>query len=94
MRTPFYFWSGEGKVKSLITTWQRTFNALLELAKVKGHPHMYRHMLAIELLEKGVSVEHVAAILGNSPQIVYKHYSPWVESRQRALEESIKKVWT
>jgi site-specific recombinase XerD len=92
-KSPFYFWSGEGKVKSLITTWQRTFKALLALANVEGHPHMYRHMLAIELLEKGTQVEHVAAILGNSPPIVYKHYSPWVESRQRALEKSIKKIW-
>jgi predicted transcriptional regulator len=50
-------------------------------------------MLAIELLEKGVTVEQVAAVLGNSPAIVYKHYSPWVESRQRALEKSIRKVW-
>jgi site-specific recombinase XerD len=91
--SPFYFWSGEGKLKSVISTWQRIFNELLKLAKVAGHPHMYRHMLAIEMLEKGALVEQVAAVLGNSPQIVYKHYSPWVQSRQRALEKSIKKVW-
>jgi predicted transcriptional regulator len=54
---------------------------------------MFRHTLAIELLEKGITVEHVAAILGNSPAIVYKHYSPWVASRQKALDKAVMSVW-
>jgi integrase len=90
---PYYFWSGEGKLKSVISTWQRAFNTLLTLAEVEGHPHMYRHMMAIELLEKGTLVEHVAAILGNSPGIVYKHYAPWIASRQKALDDAIRATW-
>jgi integrase len=91
--SPYYFWSGEGKVKSLISTWQIAFAKLLELAGVGGHPHMYRHTMAIELLELGTTVERVAAILGNSPAIVYKHYSPWVESRQQGIDEAVKQMW-
>jgi len=32
-------------------------------------------------------------ILGNSVRIVEKHYAQWIESRQTALEEAIKKTW-
>jgi hypothetical protein len=44
---------------------------------------MFRHTLAVELLENKVSVEHVAAILDNSPAIMHKHYAPWIASRQK-----------
>jgi integrase len=91
--SPYYFWNGEGKVKSAISVWQRSFNTLLKLAGITGHPHQFRHMMAIELLEQGVNVEHVAAILGNTPNIVYKHYAPWIESRQKALDAAVKSVW-
>lgn len=88
-----YFWTGAGKLKSCVGDWQRSIRRLFKLAKVKGHPHMFRHMMAIELLENGVLVEHVAAILGNSPQIIYKHYAPWMPSRQKALDAAVKQVW-
>jgi len=45
------------------------------------------------LLEKCVPLESVAVILGNSAKVCEKHYAPWVESRQLALEESVKKTW-
>ena len=50
--SPYYFWSGEGKVKSLISTWQIAFTDLLKLAKVDGHPHMYRHTWQSSYLKK------------------------------------------
>jgi integrase/recombinase XerD len=89
----YYFWSGRGTVKSATCCWEIIIQRLLKRAQVKGHSHMYRHTLAIELLEKGVLVEHVAAILGNTPQTVYKHYAPWIKSRQDALDSAIKKIW-
>ena len=91
--SPNYFWSGNGELKAAIGGWQRTIARLLKLAKVNGHPHMFRHMIAIELLEEGVTVEHVAAILGNTPAIVYKHYAPRVASRQKALDAAVMTVW-
>jgi site-specific recombinase XerD len=89
----YYFWSGSGKLKSAVGDWQRSVRRLFKLAQIKGHPHMFRHTLAVELLEKGVFVEQVAAILGNSPAIIYKHYAPWVRSRQKALDSAIMQVW-
>jgi site-specific recombinase XerD len=91
--SPYYFWSGNGELKAAVGGWQRTIARLFKLAKVKGHPHMFRHMLAIELLENGITVEQVAAILGNTPGIVYRHYAPWVPSRQKALDSAVMTVW-
>jgi hypothetical protein len=42
---------------------------------------------------KGVPIETVAALLGNTVKVVEKHYSPWVHVRQGALEESVRKTW-
>ena len=63
----YFFWSGNGELKSCTADWQRSITKLFTLANVKGHPHMFRHTMAVELLENGVTVEHVAAILGNTP---------------------------
>ena len=89
----FYFWTGNGLLKSAVADWQRSIIRLFKLAKVKGHPHMFRHMMSIELLEKGVPVEHVAQILGNTPNIVYKHYAPWIPARQKALDDAVMSMW-
>jgi hypothetical protein len=45
------------------------------------------------LLSKGVPVSEVAAILGNSPAIVEKHYSQRIQSRQDRLNEAVKATW-
>jgi integrase/recombinase XerD len=89
-----YFWSGRGKVKSCIEDWRRSFANLAELADVEHVSfHRLRNTLAVSLLEKGVSVEDVAVILGNSSRVVARHYSPWVKSRQENLEKSIRLAW-
>jgi integrase/recombinase XerD len=88
-----YFWSGVGTLKSATTVWQRTIGKLFKMAGVKGHAHMFRDTMAVDLLNKGVSLENVAAILGNTVRICEKHYAPWVKSRQVALETEIEKAW-
>jgi integrase/recombinase XerD len=90
---PFYFWTGNGLPKSAVADWQRSLRKLFALAGLKGNPHMFRHSLATELLTKGVSLETVAAILGNTPAIVQKHYSHFVKSWQLKLEEDVRKIW-
>jgi integrase/recombinase XerD len=54
---------------------------------------MLRDTFAVELLQKGVSLETVAIILGNSIKVAEKHYSPWVKSRQDSLTAEIEKAW-
>ncbi len=89
----YFFWSGEGKIKSGISDWQRTLARLGKVAKIHIHAHRWRHTLATSLLSKGVSVSEVAAILGNSPRIVEKHYSQWIASRQESLNQAVKATW-
>jgi site-specific recombinase XerD len=55
-----------------------------------GHAHRFRDTFAVELLLAGVSLEKVAALLGNSVKIVEKHYAPWVAARQDQLEEAVR----
>jgi site-specific recombinase XerD len=88
-----FFWSGLGKLKSAVADWQRSLAKLLKLAGVKGHAHMFRDTLAVDLLAHGVTLENVAAVLGNTLRVAEKHYSPWVKSRQESLEREIKKTW-
>jgi len=89
----YFFWSGAGEVKSCVNDWQRTLSKLAELSGVKFHAHMLRDTFAVELLQKGVSLENVATLLGNSIRIAEKHYSPWVKSRQDSLTMEIEKAW-
>ena len=88
-----FFWSGNGLPKSCVSDWQRSLRKLFKLAGIKGNAHMFRHTLATELLTKGVPLETVAAILGNSAKIVEKHYAHFVKAWQLELENAVKKVW-
>jgi hypothetical protein len=49
---------------------------------------------ATDLLSKGVPVSEVAAILGNSLRILEKHYSQWIETRQKAVDEGVMRAWS
>jgi integrase len=89
-----FFWSGTGKIKTTITEWQVRLKKLFAIAGIPdGHGHRFRHTLAKELLEKGIPLEMVAAILGNTVKICEKHYSHWQKSRQDQLEKTIKSIW-
>jgi integrase/recombinase XerD len=74
--------------------WRRTIKRMCTDAGIRpGHPHRFRHTLAADLLSRGASVEDVAAILGNSPAVVTKHYSQWIKSRQDKLDTFIQSTW-
>jgi integrase/recombinase XerD len=89
----YFFWSGEGNPKSCVGDWQRTLRRLSILSAVHIHAHRWRHTFATDLLSKGIPVSEVAAILGNSPRIVEKHYSQWISSRQEAINAAVKATW-
>lgn len=89
-----YFWNGNGKLTTRVSNWSRYLDSVFTLAKIEGgHSHRFRDTFSVRLLEKGVPVETVAALLGNSPKIVMKHYAPWVKSRQVALESAVRVSW-
>jgi hypothetical protein len=52
-----------------------------------------RSHIAPELLAKGVSVENVAANLGNTPAMILKVYGQWTPAKQLALDAAVKATW-
>jgi integrase len=64
-----YLWTGKN-IRSAVSNWSRYLGRVFELAKIEGgHSHRFRDTCAVELLLAGASVEDVASILGNTPQI-------------------------
>lgn len=90
----YFFWSGEGNPKSCVGDWQRTLRRLGMIAGVHIHAHRWRHTFATQLLSKGVPVSEVAAILGNSPRIIEKHYSQWIQARQDSLNAAVRATFS
>jgi len=43
-------------------------------------------------LGRGASFEDVADVLGNSPEIVRKHYGKWSPARQSRIDDLLEKV--
>jgi integrase len=60
---------------------------------INGHPHQFRHTAAKRLLVAGLPVSHVATLLGNTENLVRKHYSKWIPERQQAFDNAIRAVW-
>ena len=91
---PYYFWSGQGTTKTMITEWQERMKKACAIAGIQGgHFHRLRDTFSVRLLEKGVPLETAAVLLGNTVQVCRRHYAPWVKSRQTALESAVKGTW-
>jgi len=57
----------------------------------KPTPHRFRHTFARILLQKtSVTIRDVAELLGDTEQMVLKHYSAWVAERQERLTNVLK----
>lgn len=91
----YFFWTGAGKKKTLMSDWQRALKKLFVLAEVPtGHAHRFRHTFAVELLLAGVPMERVSVLLGHqSIRVTEKHYAPWVRARQEQLEADVRRTW-
>lgn len=84
----FFFWSGNGTKQSMIRDAERTTRAVYKASGVVGaHNHRFRHTLASELLRAGWSHAKVAKVLGNSAQIVERHYDHFSIQWQDSIDE-------
>lgn len=76
-------------MKQLTDIWRnKRLHKVFELAgpfEEKATPHRFRHTFVRILLEKGVPVPDVAELIGDTEEIVRKHYSRWIASRQDRL---------
>jgi site-specific recombinase XerD len=92
----WYFWTGKGKPVTAVAHWQRALQSVFKLSGVDGaHSHRFRDTFAVSLLEKGVSIETLAMLLGHSDiRVTLRHYRPWVKSLQAHLESEVQKAWT
>jgi len=90
---PYYFWSGKSTVRSIVTVIGESVGAVFKKSGVKkAHAHRFRHTLATELLAAGASFEEVADVLGDSVDVVKKHYAKWSEARQARVTDLLSRV--
>jgi integrase len=62
--------------------------------KDKPTPHRFRHTFARILLQKpGVTVRDVAELLGNTEEMVRRHYSAWVVERQERFTRILREAF-
>jgi integrase len=67
-------------------------------AKIHSEGHMISHRLratfAVDLLSKGVPLEHVSKMLGHkSVTTTERHYAKWVKGRQDRLDSLVSATW-
>jgi len=93
--TGYYFWTGKSKKTTLVKDWDFVLRKLFIRSGVSGgHSHRLRHTFSVNLLQAGVSIESVAALLGHrSIRITERHYAAWVQERQNKLELDVQKAW-
>jgi integrase len=87
------FWTGKSNLDHLTKNWRKIYTRIFKTAGVDGHPHQFRHTVAKRLLVAGLPVSHVATLLGNTEDIVRKHYSKWIPERQAAFDNAIRATW-
>jgi integrase len=73
--------------------------AVFEAAGVSSEGHMISHRLratfAVDLLTKGVPLEHVSKLLGHrSVTTTERHYAKWVKGRQDRLDALVSATWS
>lgn len=88
-----FFWNGICSERSIKSIAERSLRAVFRKSRVpKAHAHRFRHTLATELIGAGASFETVADILGNSPEVVRKHYAKWCPQRQDRIDDLMEKL--
>ncbi|MFN0167202.1 MAG: tyrosine-type recombinase/integrase [Bryobacteraceae bacterium] len=83
-------------INVITDVWRRKLNRLWELCgpwKEKPTPHRFRHTFARILLQTpGITTKDVAELLGDTEQMVCKHYAAWVPERQARLTNAVRRA--
>jgi integrase len=94
---PLIFRTGDSRVVATMTKlWRCRIDKVFALAGVfEEHPtpHRFRHTFVRILLEKGVPVADVAELIGDTEEMVRRHYARWVPERQARLTNILKQAF-
>jgi site-specific recombinase XerD len=83
----YYFWNSHTARRAVVGIAERALAAVFKKSGVKNaRAHRYRHTLATRLLGRGATFQEVADILGNTAEIVRKHYGKWSKGRQDRID--------
>lgn len=52
--SPYYFWSGESKRRTVGNIWEASFKAMFGRAGIAGHSHQLRHTFAVSCSNEGL----------------------------------------
>jgi len=77
------------RLETVTDMWRRKINRAFDLAGEfecgSPTPHIFRHTFVRLLLQRGVSPRDVADLIGDTEDVVLKHYARWVPERQERL---------
>jgi len=86
----YYFWSGNGKVRSCVGDYQRALSERFKKAGVGAYAHLFRHTLVSELIAQGVQPYDISKIVGHqsskTTEMVYAH---WIKAAQARLDTTV-----
>jgi integrase len=74
---------------------ERLAKVFSDAGPFKEHPvpHRFRHTFVRVQLQRGVSVDDVAELIGDTPDMVRRHYARWVPERQERLTGLLKQAY-
>ena len=97
----FVFWDRQTAGSSeyvAANNWGKRVSDVFKAAGISCDGHMVSHRLrdtyAVDLLQKGVPLEHVSKLLGHkSVTTTERHYAKWVKGRQDLLDRVVSATW-
>ena len=90
----YFWWSGKGKPVTAAKHWRARLRIVAERAGVEGfRPHRLRDTFAVFLLDQGVTIGDVSALLGHgSVQTTERYYAPWDRHRRARLRRLVQEA--
>ena len=83
-------------MRNMAEVWRVKLGRVFTLAgpfESSPHPHRLRYTFVRILLESGVPIADVAELIGDTEEIVRKHYAKWVPERQARLTSILQEAF-
>lgn len=95
---PLIFRTGQSlQMRTMAELWRLKLAKVFELAgpfPEKAVPHRMRHTFVRILLQKGVSTADAAILIGDTEQVLLRHYGKWVTERQDRLTTILQEAFS